>query len=285
MFFFFGDTIVHMLFNNKVVIITGGSKGVGAATAHLFANSGANLILVARDKDNLDYIVKKLELKVKIMGVAMDVSDTDACVALLEKVKSQFGRIDILVNNAGYHSRGLVENIDVNDLSKMIDINLKAPIILSRLAIPYLKEAGGGSIVNVASLAGRVPIPGSAGYSASKAGLRSFTYALGTELLGSNIKLAVISPGPIDTDFIMADIDSNSDLTFSQPLSTANEVAQEILNICNNRLREKAIPRLSGFLTNLVYLFPRVGRLLQPYLENKGAKAKAKLKAYKKLSS
>lgn len=143
MFFFFGDTIVHMLFNNKVVIITGGSKGVGAATAHLFANSGANLILVARDKDNLDYIVKKLELKVKIMGVAMDVSDTDACVALLEKVKSQFGRIDILVNNAGYHSRGLVENIDVNDLSKMIDINLKAPIILSRLAIPYLKEAGG----------------------------------------------------------------------------------------------------------------------------------------------
>ncbi|MAD91389.1 MAG: short-chain dehydrogenase [Gammaproteobacteria bacterium] len=272
-----------MLFNNKVVIITGGSKGVGAATARLFANSGANLILVARNKDNLDIMANKLSSKAKVVSIAMDVTDTNACRTLLKKAKSQFGRIDILVNNAGYHSRGFVENIDVDDLGKMIDINLKAPIILSRLAIPYLKEAGGGSIVNIASLAGRVPIPGNAGYSASKAGLRSFTYALGDELRKSNIKLAVISPGPIDTDFIMKNIDTNSDLTFSQPISSATEVAQQILHICNNQFREQTIPKFSGFLTNLIYLFPKVGRFLRPYLEYKGAKVKAKLKAERNL--
>ena len=270
-----------MLFKDKVVIITGGSRGVGAATAHLFADSGANLILVARNKANLDLVVNKLKSKVRVFGFAMDVSNTADCTSLLKKAKSLFGGIDILVNNAGYHSRGLVEDVGVNDLSKMIDVNLKAPIILSRLAIPYLKASGGGSIINVASLAGRVPIPGSAGYCASKAGLRSFTYALGTELSDANIKLAVVSPGPIDTEFIMADLDSNSDLTFSQPMSTASEVAQEILNICNNSIRERAIPRLSGFLTNLIYLFPMIGRFLQPYLERKGAKAKAKLKSNK----
>jgi short-subunit dehydrogenase len=271
-----------MIFNNKTVIITGGSEGVGAATARMFAEAGANLMLVARNKKTLDAIAEELREKTKVEVFAMDVADADACVDVFKKAAFEFGRVDVLVNNAGYHKRGPVQTIDAADLGKMIDVNLKAPIILSRIAIPYLQEAGGGAIINVGSLAGRTPIPGSAGYAASKAGLRSFTYALGAELAESGIKLAVVSPGPIDTGFIMADIDATSNMTFSQPMSTAEEVAQVVLDLCGNKLVEQSMPTVGGWLTMLTYLFPRLGGIAQPILERKGAKVKAKLKLERK---
>jgi len=268
-----------MIFQNKTVIITGGSEGVGAATARLFADAGANLMLVARNKKNLDAIAEELRVKTRVEVFAMDVSDPEANVDVFKKAAFEFGSIDVLVNNAGYHKRGDVEEVSAADLGKMIDVNLKAPIMLSRIALPYLREAGGGAIVNVGSLAGRAAIPGSACYAASKAGLRSFTYALGIELAGSNIKLAVVSPGPIDTGFIMADIDAVSDLTFSQPISTAEEVAQAILDLCSGNQTEQSMPRLSGVITMVMYLFPWLGPRIRPMLERKGARVKAQLKA------
>ncbi len=271
-----------MIFNDKTVIITGGSEGVGAATARLFAEAGANLMLVARGKKNLELIAEELRDKTRVEIFAMDVSDSEACVDLFKKAQFEFDRVDILVNNAGYSKRGDVETVDANDLGKIIDVNLKAPIMLSRLALPYLREAEGGAIINVGSLAGRTPVPGSASYAASKAGLRSFTYTLGIELAGSGIKLAVVSPGPIDTGFIMEDIDATSDLTFSQPLSTAEEVAQVILDLCGNTLRERTMPWASGLLTTFMYLFPALSPVVLPLLERRGARVKAKIKAARK---
>ncbi len=271
-----------MIFNNKTVIITGGSEGVGAACARLFAEAGANLMLVARNKKNLEVLAEELRSKTKVAIFPMDVSDADACVDLFKKAALEFGRVDVLVNNAGYHKRGNVEDVEALDLGTIIDVNLKAPIRMSRIALPYLREAGGGAIVNVGSLAGRAPIPGSAAYAASKAGLRAFTYALAMELADSKIKVAVISPGPIDTGFIMADIDATSDITFSQPISSAEEVAQAVLDICGNNQREQSMPRLSGVLTTIMYLFPWLNPYVRPILERKGAKVKAKLKAERK---
>ncbi len=266
-------------FKDKTVIITGGSAGVGAATARKFAEHGANLVLVARSRRNLERIAEELRSKTRVEIIAMDVSDTDACANLFKKVEFEFGNINILINNAGYHARGPVESVSVEDLSAMIDINLKAPIILCKLAIKYLKQAGGGAIINVASLAGRTPVPGVAAYSASKFGLRAFTFALGEELRDSGIKLAAVSPGPIDTGFILSNIDNVMDINFSQPLSTADEVAQEILNLVGNKKRERSMPPVSGLLTTLWYLFPWLGRLLQPLLIRKGRNVKRQLKA------
>lgn len=266
-------------FKDKTVIITGGSEGVGAATARMFADHGSNLVLVARRKKNLERIAEELRSKTRVEIVAMDVSDRDACVNLYKKAEFEFGSINILVNNAGFHERGPVESISADDLSSMIDVNLKAPIILCKLAIKYLKEAGGGAIINVASLAGRTPVPGAATYSATKFGLRAFTFALGEELKGSGIKLAVVSPGPIDTGFIMSNMDIVADVTFSQPMSTADEVAQEILKLVVNNKRERSMPPASGLLSMLAYLFPWLGRALQPLLIRKGRSVKRKLKA------
>ena len=268
-----------MIFNNKTVIVTGGSEGVGAAAARKFADAGAKLMIVARGKKNLDAIAEELREKTRVEVFAMDVSNPDDCVNLFKKTEFEFGRIDVLVNNAGYHERGLVESVTAEDLGKMIDVNLKAPIVLSRLALPYIREAGGGAIINVASLAGRTPVPGSATYSASKFGLRAFTFALAEELRGTRIKVAAISPGPVDTGFIMSHIDNVSDITFSQPISSADDVAQAILDLCGNDQREISMPRISGWLTTASYLMPWLGRAVKPMLERRGQRVKKALKA------
>lgn len=276
-----------MNFKDKTVIITGGSEGVGAATARAFARAGANLVLVARTRKNLEALAEELRPQTRVEIVPMDVSDIDACANLFKKTEYEFGAVHVLVNNAGYHERGPVESVSAEDLGTMIDVNLKAPILLSRMAIPYLREAGEGAIINVASLAGRTPVPGAATYSATKFGLRAFTLAVAEELVGTNIKLAALSPGPIDTGFIMDNIDNVTDLTFSQPLSTAEECADEILKLCGNDKRERSMPPISGFLTTLTYLFPPVGRAMRPLLEKKGRRVKRELKAalHKRASS
>ena len=259
-----------MNFKDKTVIITGGSEGVGAATARAFAKAGANLVLAARGKKKLEHIADELRGKTRVEIFAMDVVDADACANLFKKAQFEFGTVHILVNNAGYHVRGPVETIDADDHGRMIDVNLRAPIVLSRLALPYIRDSGGGAIINVASLAGRTPVAGAAAYSASKFGLRAFTFALAEEVSDVPIKLAVVSPGPINTGFMMDNLDSVLDLNFSQPISTAEEVAVEILKLCSNSKRERSMPPVSGFLTTLTYLVPWFSRAVRPLLERKG---------------
>ena len=271
-----------MIFKDKTVVITGGSEGVGAATARLFADAGANLMLVARDKKNLEALAGELRDKTKVEIFPMDVTDVDACNDVFKKAAFEFGRVDILVNNAGFQARGLVRDIDASDLGRIIDVNLKAPIILTRIALPYLEEAGGGAIINVASLHGRLASAGAATYSSGKFGLRIFTLALAEELRDTDIKIAVVSPGPIDTGFIMANLDEVDDIVFSQAMSSAEDVGQAILDLCGNQVREITMPRSGGMLTTIAYLMPWLGRLLKPMLVKKGARVKAKLKAEQK---
>ena len=116
-------------------------------------------------------------------------------------------------------------------------------------------------------------------FEASKFGLRAFTFALAQELEGSGIKLAAVSPGPIDTGFIMSNIDNVADITFSQPMSTGDDVANEILKLCVNARRERSMPPISGLLTTMSYLFPWLGKRLQPLLNAKGRRVKRRLKA------
>ena len=268
-----------MILNNKTVIITGGSEGVGAATARLFAEAGANLMLVARGKKKLEAIADDLRDKTRVEIFAMDVADTDACVDVFKKAQFEFGSVDILVNNAGYHARGLVEAVAADDLARMVDVNLRAPMMLSHIALPYLREAGEGAIINVGSLAGRVIYPGASGYSATKAGLRSFTLGMAEELRGTGIKVGLVSPGPVSTGFIMDDIDTVSDITFSQPITSATDVAQAVLDLCSNTVQDEALPKISGVLTTVIGLMPWLGRALRPTLERKGQRVKKELKA------
>jgi hypothetical protein len=263
-------------FTGKTIIITGASAGVGAACARAFAAQKANLVLVARGQQGLNLIKDELAVHTNVLTVAMDVADTEQCLALLAQAEAAFGSIDVLVNNAGLHKRGNLETVSPADVGAMVDINLRAPLMLSCAAIPYLRRAGGGAIVMVGSLAGMAPLQGAATYSGTKAGLRAFAYALADEMRGTGIYVGVVSPGPIDTGFIMDEIDKVEDIVFSQPMSTATEVADAVLSIAAGDRLEIAMPAASGRMVNLGYLFPWLRRYLRPKLYALGRKNKDK---------
>ena len=206
---------------NSYALVTGATSGIGLEISRDLAKRGYNLILVSRTTEKLDQTSKELikKFNIKCDYFSSDLTEVNAPDNIYDFTKSNKYNIDILINNAGCHERGYVEENDPQNLGRMIDVNLKAPIVLSRMVLPHMTKSG-CAIINVASLAGRVPVPGSAVYSASKFGLRAFTYALANELQTKAIKIATVSPGPIDTPFIMSDIDSVSDLTFSQKIST-----------------------------------------------------------------
>lgn len=269
-------------FSDTTVILTGASMGVGAATARAFAALNANLVLIARGRDKLETLAAELDQEFgnreRVMMEPLDVTDIEGFGRLLERARTRFGSIDVLINNAGCHARGPVERVAAEDIGRVIDVNLKAPLMATRMVLPDLRRSKRPAVINVASLAGRTPVPGSATYSASKFGLRAFGLALAEELRGSGIRIASVSPGPIDTGFIMDDIDSVADLTFSQPMSTAEEVAEAIVGLVDDGPNDLPMPRISGYLTNVSYLFPALGRALRPMLEKKGRRTKDRLK-------
>lgn len=263
---------MEQVFQGKTVVITGASAGVGAEVAQLFFDAGARLVLAARGKDALRGFAEPFG--VRALPVAMDVADDEACARLLAEAAERFGRVDVLVNNAGCNYRGPVSAYEAHELAQIVDVNLRAPIVLSRLALPYLERAGGGAIVNVASIAGKIPVPDEATYSATKFGLRAFTHALAEELDGSGITISCVSPGPIDTGFIMADVDKVPDYFFSQPISTAREVAELVIACAMDGRVERTIPATTGWLATVGYLVPPLARLLRPALARKGRRVK-----------
>ncbi|MDT8437878.1 MAG: SDR family NAD(P)-dependent oxidoreductase [Wenzhouxiangellaceae bacterium] len=265
-------------FSQVTVIITGASMGVGAATARAFLQRGANVVLLARGRERLEQLASELGAPERVLIEALDVCDSAAFARLLEAARARFGAVDVLVNNAGFHARGPVEAVSADDIGRMVDVNLKAPLMATRMALPDLRRSQRPAVINVASLAGRTPVPGSATYSATKFGLRAFGLALAEELRGEGIRIASVSPGPITTGFILDDIDTVTDLTFSQPLSSAEQVAEAIVGLVDGGPNDLPMPRISGYLTTISYLLPTLGRALRPLLENKGRRTKARLK-------
>lgn len=262
-------------FEKKTVIVTGASSGIGEAAARMFAAEGANVVLAARSADALAKLAAEIEAAGgAALAVPTDVSDTAACAALLQAAEQRFGAVHVLVNNAGYNCRGPVEEAPAEELARIIDVNLKAPIVLTRMALPYLRRAGKAAIVNVASLAGRIPLPYEATYSASKFGLRGFTFALAEELESTGITVSAVSPGPVETGFLLADVAEVPDLVFSQPMSSAEEVAALVLDSAADGALERACPQVSGYLATAGYLMPAIPKLLRPLLEYQGRAAK-----------
>ncbi len=265
-------------FEGKTVVVTGASAGIGESCARKFVAEGARVVLAARSAESLQRLADELGGD-SAQAVPTDIADVVSCKRLLESAKSRFGRIDVLVNNAGFNSRGPLKDVPVEDMLQILHVNLRGPLLLTRLALPDMLARGSGSIVNVASLAGRMPLEDEATYSATKFGLRAFSFALADELEGTDVHVSVVSPGPVDTGFIMDSIDTTPDIVFSQPMSTADEIADLVLQSAADGERERVKPAISARLATLGYLLPGMRRVLKPRLEAKGRKEKAKYRA------
>jgi len=180
----------------------------------------------------------------------------------------------VLVNNAGLNARGDVEDMPWRDLAAVLQVNLLAPVVLTRCALPQLRRRC-GAVVQVASIAGQIPLESEAAYSASKIGLRTFSFALREELEGTGVRVSVVSPGPVSTGFILDDLDQVPDLVFAQPMSSPERIADAILQCAIEGPRERSIPARSSALARAGAIFPNLRRAVTPLLEKQGRAAKA----------
>lgn len=265
-------------FSQHTVIITGASLGVGRACAAAFYARGANVVLVARRREPLEEAAAAMPDASRVLLAPADVADLSTLRDMVRQTRERFGEIHGLVNNAGAHARGNFDTRSAEELAQMVDVNLRAPIALTRLVLPHLREAGGGFVINVASLAGKLPLEGAVTYSATKFGLRAFSFALAEELRGSGITVSAVSPGPIRTSFIMDHLNHVADITFSQAMCSAEDVAQMVLTCARDGRREREYPVLGGKLATLAYLVPSLRRLLKPRLVARGRRQKERLR-------
>ena len=187
--------------DGKVAVVTGASMGIGEAIAKLFVEEGASVMLSSRDAGRAEAARARIGRPERTMAVACDVRNREEIDRLLSLTLHNFGRVDIWVNNAGHGHIDAVENMDMRECRAMFDTNLFGALDGMQVAIAAMRRQGGGTIINISSVAGWIPMAGSAGYSATKAAMNYFGRAARTELLGSGINVMTVCPGYIATDF------------------------------------------------------------------------------------
>ena len=191
--------------NSQVIIITGASSGIGEATARRLVRGGAKVVIFARRADQLKTLAKELDpTGASVLTVAGDVTSDADRRQLVAATLEKFGRIDGLVNNAGYGTRGPVEIVPVDAIRKNFETNLFSLIALTQLVLPHMRERGDGCVVNIGSVAGKIARPMSSIYDSTKHALEAITDGLRGELKPFGVRVTLIRPGFIVTEFIDA---------------------------------------------------------------------------------
>jgi len=256
----------------QVVIVTGASAGLGEATARRLAHAGARLVITARRQDRLDALARELDPSgASVLALAGDVtSDTDRR-KLVEAALAKFGRIDALVNNAGYGTRGPVEMAPVDLIRKNYETNVFSLIALTQLVLPGMRERRSGCIVNIGSVAGKIARPLSSIYDSTKHALEALTDGLRGELKPFGVRVTLIRPGFILTEFVAAADKVSAGIVenagpyapFYEGYSANTATMRRVAGVPDDiaRLVEKALvsdnpaPRYSGPFHAKVFLF------------------------------
>jgi len=177
------------------VLVTGGSRGIGASLARAYATAGAHVVVAARPSDELDAVA----IEVGGRAVAVDLTDPEAVESLVPTVEADLGPIDVLVNNAGMETTDMAAVIDPAVIRATTRLNLEAPMVLTRHVLPLMLERGRGHLVFLSSIAGTAGFPTMATYCATKAGVSNFVRSLVLELRATPIGATTVAPGPVAT--------------------------------------------------------------------------------------
>jgi NAD(P)-dependent dehydrogenase (short-subunit alcohol dehydrogenase family) len=191
-----------MQLEGKVAIVTGAATNIGRETALLFAREGARVIVADLNEEDAQSTVADIgDANGEARFVRTDVSEAEDMRTLMEVAAEKMGGIDIIVNNAGAQRSGAITDFDESEWDLLMRVNPRSCFLGAKYGVPYLRERGGGSIVNVSSLAGLKGGPGMTAYSASKGAIIAFTRALAAELAPDNIRANCVCPGWVDTPF------------------------------------------------------------------------------------
>ena len=190
-----------MNIQDTVVIVTGASMGIGAATARVFAEAGAKLVLAARSADKLAAVAQSLPAQTETLIVPTDMTDLVQVQALIDAAYAHFGRIDILINNAGQSAVGPIATVNPDHYRQIIELNLFGPLHAIQAVVPKMRAQGGGVIINISSNVSKMAIPGIGAYASTKYALNGLSLTARNELAGDNIRVVLFHPGLTATDF------------------------------------------------------------------------------------
>ena len=228
---------------NKVIIITGASSGIGKACAEIFGLAGAKVVISARGEDKLMQAKSELGAKgIDILAKVSDVSVENDCKALIDFAIQAFGKVDILINNAGISMRAAFKDLDLKVLKQLIDINYWGMVYCTKFALPSIIE-NKGTVIGISSIAGYKGLPGRTGYASSKFAMNGFLESLRMEMFSQGVNVLTVAPGftasNIRNTALNADGKAQSESPLEeQKLMTAEEVAQHILKATLKRKKQ-----------------------------------------------
>jgi short-subunit dehydrogenase len=250
---------VQIILNNKVVVVTGASSGIGKAAALAFAAKGARVVLIARRENLLNEVAAEIKEKfcAETLVIPADISLEKDLSRIITEVEAKFGHIDILVNNAGMSRGGPIVEQNPADIRKIVATNLVGMIRLTQLVLPGMKQRNYGQIVNISSIGGILIPPGLAVYGMTKAGIDAFSQSIRRELQATNVGVTVVFPGWTRTQLIEhMNADKMRETLLVNPLlplGEADYVAREIVDAVRLKKREVV---MGGGLPQLAYALP-----------------------------
>lgn len=261
----------------KVVIITGASEGIGAATAKAFAASGSCVVMAARNETALRNLSKEFE-EDRALIIPTDITRPDEVNELINKTFDYFQKIDILINNAGLGLCGKIAELKSSDFLYALNVNALGPLNIMQKVVPVMVQNGGGIIVNVLSMITRIVSAGSGGYRATKIALESITDSARLELRNDKIKIVSVYPGLTATRFYQNSIGTSQFCSYNPKGRSPEYVAKKILNGVRNN-SQNIYMGIEGRIGSYLYHFsPSLVRLINTFRQKR-------FKHDKKLSS
>jgi short-subunit dehydrogenase len=233
-------------FTDKVVVVTGGTDGIGKAMVTALMKQGARVVTCGRSHDKL-YQLQTIYAGNTLLALQADVSNEADCKKLIDEAVTVFGTVDVLINNAGISMRALFSETDLETIRRVMDINFWGPVYCTKYALPYLMRQK-GTMVGISSIAGYRGLPGRSGYSASKFALQGWMEALRTELLDKDVNIMWVCPGFTKSNIRNAALNKNSQPQGETPLDeeslmSAEECASHILHAVEKRKRTLVLTR------------------------------------------